>query len=148
MVFSLLKSVHLGKLATCVPKLVQDYVCVYEHMRSCVLLSYCMYSSVFLHVQYILHAGQMAAAWVWSAETWTLFSWSPVQTQQIPWDLQGPDLVWGQHMSVLAQTHTEQMRYSNLGENSSSEKCLSLSKKWCHSYWGGSRGKMTRQQIY
>lgn len=51
----------------CVPKLVWKYVYmnVDEHMGSCVLLSmlsYCMHSSVFLHVQYILHTRQMAAA--------------------------------------------------------------------------------------
>ena len=47
--------------------------------------------------------------------------------------------LWGQHMSVLAQTHNEQMCYSNLGTNSSSEKRFILWEKVASQLFGWSK---------
>ncbi len=79
---------RFGKLASCVCE---------PTKQAPVCFGLCVFTSVVTCM--VLHAEQMGTAWVWSTETWTLFSWSLVQTKQIPWDLQGPALVWGQHMS-------------------------------------------------
>lgn len=116
MLFFLLKRVSLGKLPASKPASAgcraHSCACVLQHWLS---------SPVLLHVKYSL------------LDRWSLFNRELNPLLQVananPANVlrfAGAALVWGQHMSVLAQTHNQQMCYSNQGTNSSSKMYLIL----------------------
>lgn len=122
MVFFLLKCVSLGKLPVSKPESAycRANMRTPAHARVCVLQHW-LSSLVLLHVKYSL------------LDRWSLFNRELNPVLQVananPANVlrfARAALVRGQHMSVLAQTHNQQMCYSNQGTNRSSKMCFIL----------------------